>query len=255
MRRLVFAVCLLTAGCASFSDESKEQAELHMRIGTAHFDKREYAMALKSLLEAERLDPKNPLVHNNLGLTYFMREKYDLAERSLRRALSLKSDYSDARNNLARVLIEKKEYAVAEKELQTVFQDLTYVGAARAWTNFGLSRFHQKDWTGARDAFAKALAEHREDCISQTYYGRSLFELEDYRRAAEGLDRAINFCQRQSYDEPHYFSALAWYRSGDRDRAMARFEQITKLYSDGKYREKARAMLELLRKGQDETHR
>lgn len=226
-----------------------------MRIGTAHFDNGDYPMALKELLEAEKLDPSNPLVQNNLGLTYFMRERYDLAEQSLRKALSLNKDYTDARNNLARVLIENGRHKDAQAELELVLKDLTYAGVSRAWVNMGLSRFAQKNWRGARDAFAKALTGARDDCVAQTYYGRSLFELAEYPRAAEALDRAVGFCQRQNYDEPHYFSALAWYRAGDRERAAARFEQITKVYPDGQYREKARAMLDLIKKGQDETHR
>jgi len=242
-------------GCSSLSKDSEATADLHMRIGTAHFDNGDYPTALKELLEAEKLAPNNPLIHNNLGLTYFMRERYDLAEKSLRRAIELNEKYSDARNNLARVLIEVRKYKDAEAELNLVLKDLTYGGVSRAWINMGLLRFAQKNWRGSRDAFSKALAQAREDCVAQTFYGRSLFGLADYPSAAEALDRAVGFCQRQSYDEPHYFSALAWYRAGDRDRALARFEQITKLYPDGKYRDKARAMLDLIKKGQDETHR
>lgn len=240
---------LSLSACASFFDDSKERAELHMKIGTSHFENGNYPFALKELLEAEKLDPRNPLIQNNLGLTYFMRERYDLAEKHLRKALSLKSDYTDARNNLARVLIDVGRYKEAEAELKIVLDDLTYAASDKAWINFGLSRFNQKDWKGAREAFAKALQVSRDNCVANAYYGRSLFEAGDYSRASEALDRAIGFCQKQMYDEPHYYSALAWYRLGDRDRAVARFEEITNLYPQGKYRDKARAMLDLIRKG------
>lgn len=250
MRRIILiAVALTLSACASLSSEKKERAELHMRIGTGSFEAGDYPAALRELLEANRLDPDNAVVHNNLGLTYFMREKYDLAEKSLRRAIDLRPDYSDARNNLARVLIDLGRYPEAEAELRTVLADLTYGGIGRAWTNMGLSRFNQKDWKGAREAFRKAVADLRDDCVANTYLGRAHFELGDYSKAVDSLDRAVGFCQRQNYDEPHYFSALAWYRLGDRKRSLARFEEVSKLYPDGKYREKARAMVDLINKG------
>lgn len=241
----VFAI----SGCATFSNDSKERADLHLQIGTSYYEQGNYAFALKELLEGEKLDPKNPIIQNNIGLTYFMREKYDLAEKSLRRAVELKPDYSDARNNLARVLMERGKSAEAEAELKIVLADLTYGGTARAWTNLGLVRFNQKNFAGARDAFGKAVSESRDDCVANSYYGRCFFELGDYPKAVDSLDRAVGFCQRQMYDEPHYFSALAYYRLGDKDRSVARFEEVSKLYPEGKYRQKARAMLDLIKKG------
>lgn len=206
-------------------------------------------MALSSLLQAEKLDSQNPLIHNNLGLTYFMRQRLDLAESHLRKALSLKKDYSDARNNLARVLIEQKKDQEAEKEIQIVLADLTYPGIDRAYVNLGLSHFNRKQWAQAQQAFEKAVVANRENCLAHTYLGRSEFERSDYTRAAKTLDRAVTFCQKQFFDEPHYYSALAWYRLGDLNQSIARFEQVAKIYPDGQYKEKARAMLELIRKG------
>jgi outer membrane protein assembly factor BamD (BamD/ComL family) len=36
---------------------------------------------------------------------------------------------------------------------------------------------------------------------------------------------------------------------GDRSKSMARFEELVKIYPAGKYREKAKGMLDLIRKG------
>jgi Tfp pilus assembly protein PilF len=249
LRLLLSLLLCFLVSCATFFEDKKERAELHMRIANAHFENGNLPLALSENLQAEKLDPSNPIIQNNLGLTYFMRQRYDLSEKSLRKALSLKSNYTDARNNLARVLIETGRYAEAEKELDVVLADLTYSGGDRAWINKGLSRFKQKDWKESMAAFQNSLQVSRDNCTANTYYGRSLFELADYQRAADALDRAVGFCQKQSFDEPHYFSALAWYRLGDRDRAEARFKEISQIYPDGKYRDKARAMLNLLRKG------
>ncbi|MBX2988185.1 MAG: tetratricopeptide repeat protein [Bdellovibrionaceae bacterium] len=244
----VFSLLALSS-CASFFQGSQEKAELHMRIGNSYFAQGNYPLALKELLEAEKLDPKNALVQNNLGLVYFTRERLDLAEKHLRQATRLQENYSEARVNLSRVLIEAKKYKEAEDELNKALSDLTYAGFDRAWFNMGLLRFHQKNWAAAKSAFEKSLQGNRDNCLTNSYYGRSLFELGDYRRAAENLDKAVGFCQKQMFDEPHYYSAVAWYRLDEKDKSVARFQEIVKNYPEGKYREKARAMLDLIRKG------
>ena len=118
-------------GCASWQNQNKEKSLLYMQLGISQIDGEDYPNALKSLLEAEKLDSTNPVIQNNLGLTYFLRERYDLAEKHLTKAVNLDPKYSDARNNLARVLIEQTKYVAAEKELKIVLNDLTYSGFAK----------------------------------------------------------------------------------------------------------------------------
>ncbi len=250
MRFWIFPFILIVCtSCTSWKKDRQEKAELLLRIGSSHFASGQYPLALSTLLEAEKLDPENPVIQNNLGLTYFMRQRYDLAQNHLRRALSLNKNFSDARNNLSRVLIELNQYSEAEKEIRIVLADLTYTGTDRAYVNLGLSQFNRKDWKNAQASFEKSLASNRENCIAATYIGRCEFEREDYTNATTSFDRAISLCQKQLFDEPHYFSALTWYRLGQTQQSLARFEEVAKLYPDGAYREKARAMIELIRKG------
>lgn len=250
MRKWIIAICTLSMlGCASWGEKDKQKAELHLRLGSAQLNGGNYPDALRELLRAQELDPKNPVIQNNLGLVYFFRERYDLAEKHLRKSVDLDSTYTEGRNNLARVLIEKGQYANAEKELQVVMNDLTYPTPGKAYINLGLAKFNQKAYPEARSAFAKVLEATPDDCTASTYFGRTYFEVGDYAQAAESLDRAISFCQKNLFDEPHYYSALAYYRLGEKSKSMARFEELIKYYPTGKYRDKAKGMLGLLRKG------
>lgn len=246
---LTFSLFILTA-CATSGTKDAEKAELFLRMGSTQFENGNYPAALSDLLTAEQLDSKNAAVQNNLGLVYFMRQRFDLSEKHLRRALSLNNKYSEARNNLGRLLIEVGRFKEAEKELQIVIDDLTYSGVDNAYVNMGLAQFNQKNYTDAKANFLRAINSSRDNCIANAYYGRSYFELKEYDRAASALDTAIGFCQKALFDEPHYYSALTYYRLGDKDKSMARFSEIIKLYPDGKYREKSKAMLEMLRKAQ-----
>lgn len=250
MRKWIIALCSLSMlGCASWGEKDKKKAELYLQMGTSQIESGQYPAALRDLMKAEELDPANPVIQNNLGLVYFFRERYDMAEKHLKKALSLDGKYSEARNNLARVYIETGKYAPAEKEVRVVLDDLTYGSPDKAYINLGLIKFNQKDYPAARQAFERVLQSSPDDCIASTYFGRTFFETGEYPRAAETLDRAIGFCQKGLYDEPHYYSALAYYRIGDKSKSIARFEEIIKYYPTGKYREKAKGMLSLIRKG------
>ncbi len=244
---LTFSIFILAA-CVSASSKDSEKAELYLRMGSSQFESGNYPAAMSDLLKAEELDPNNPAVQNNLGLVFFMRQRYDLAEEHIRRALRINNKYSEARNNLARVLIEEGKPQEAVRELRVVLDDLTYPAVDKAYVNLGLAQFNLKNYTEAKNSFLQAINVSRDNCIANDYYGRSFFELKDYNSAAPALDTAIGFCQRALFDEPHYYSALAYYRLGNKEKAMARFAEIVKLYPDGKYREKSKAMLEMLRK-------
>jgi len=249
MRLFLVIILFLTASCASFS-ERKEKSDLHLQLGISYFDNANYPMALNEFLKAEQLQSNDPVVQNNLGLTYFMREKYELSEKHFRRAISIEPRFTDARNNLARLLIEKKQYDEAEKELRTVLNDLTYTGLEKAYINLGLSHFHQKKYDLAKTSFLKAIEQQQDSCVANNYYGRSLFEMTDYKRALVALERAISFCQKSYFDEPHYFSALTLYRMGEKDKSISRLQEVIKLYPQGRYQDRSRAMIDIIRKVQ-----
>jgi type IV pilus assembly protein PilF len=249
MLKFITILCFfLLASCASSSPDKTDRANLHQRIGLSYYETGNYPLALKEFKTAYELDPKNPAILNNLGLVYFHRERYDLAEQHVRKALAMNSEYTDARNNLARILIELKKYDEAEKELKLVIDDLTYTGIDRGYMNLGLLYFNQGEFQKARESFLKTVGLQKESCTANTYLGKSHFELKNYPKAAEILDNAIGFCQTSAYDEPHYYSALTYYRLGETEKSLARFEEILKLYPNGVFRDKSRAMLDLIKK-------
>ncbi len=236
---------LVLMGCAS--KDQKEEAQLHLQIGSAHLSQGNYPQALRELLIAEKLDPKNPVVQNNLGLAYFVRERLQEAEVHLQRALALDPAYTEARNNLVRILIERTRYDEARKEIAVVLADLTFPTPEKAWFNNGLIEFYTQNYTEAKESFSKALNVSREDCETHNFYGRSLYELKQFDNAAKALDQAVRFCQKSQIDEPHYYSALTYYQMGQKSKAKARMQEVVQNYTSGKYTEKAKQMLRIMR--------
>jgi Tfp pilus assembly protein PilF len=253
MKQFAALITILTLlshliGCTT-TEENKHKADLYVRLGAANLDSGKYALALKHFLQAESLDSENPVIQNNLGLTYFLRERFDLALVHFQKAVKVSPQFTDARNNLARTLVETGRYEEALQHLEIVQKDLTYPELDKAYINQGLLYFNQKKWPEAEESFRKAVKERTDSCYAQNYLGRTLFEQHNYSVAVDVLDKAIGFCQKMSFDEPHYYSALSMYRMGDKNKAMTRFQEIIKLYPTGAYQEKSRAMLDLLKKG------
>lgn len=244
---LLCTLISIVSSCASIEDvRTKQKADLHLRLGTNNLERGNYPDALKDLLLAETLAPKDPLVQNNLGLAYFMREKYDQAEIHIRKAIELEPKFTDAKNNLGRVLIEKKKFAEAKKYLNEVLEDLTYPMPGKAYINLGMAYFGEQSYSEAKDYFMKAITYDRENCLAQNFYARTLLELKDFKKALSAFDKAEAFCAKQSFDEPSYFSAVTSYRMGDSYKAKLKFEALVEKNSS--YREKAEQMLEVLRK-------
>ncbi|MES2856782.1 MAG: tetratricopeptide repeat protein, partial [Bdellovibrionota bacterium] len=184
---------------------------------------------------------------NNLGLAYYLRERPDMAAKHLLRAIELQPSNSEARNNYGRVLIDLNRYTEAISEIQTVLKDLTYNDPAKAHVNLGLAYFRMQKYTEAKKSLTEALRLNRENCLAYSLYGRTLFEMNEFNSAANALDSAVIVCKNAKMDEPHYFSGLAYYKLGKTSSAIARMEELTKLYPGSKYAKKAESLLKLMK--------
>lgn len=244
---LLFLTFGFLIGCQSF-EEKETRSNYIMQSGVALYEAGHYPEALRDLTKAYKLNPRSPAICNALGLAYHARGRSDLGIKYLLEALSNDPGFTEARNNLVRIYIEVKDFKSAYQQLVLVKKDLTYSALDRVYVNEGLLYFDQKQYEKALAPFEKAIEYSRDNCPAHHLYGKSLFELKRYAEAAVALDRAINFCQKTGSDEPHYLSALAHYRSGDKRKAAVRFEEITKLYPNGDYYEKSKSLLEIVKK-------
>lgn len=245
---LLFFLATALAGCAGRTrTDNKTRALLRLEIGTSHLMNGNYPAALSELLAAEKLDPTEPTIQNNLGLAYLVREKYDDAERCFKKAIKLKKDYTDARNNLGRLYIDVGLYDKAISELEIAAADLTYPQPEKSWANLGQALFFAQKYERAKIALQNSLKERRDSCFTMNYYGRTLFELKNFKTAAESLDQAVKLCEKSDFDEPHFYSALSFIKLGQLDQARARLTEVIKLYPRGQYNQKAQEMLETLK--------
>lgn len=219
-----------------------------LRMGVSQIEAGDYPSALKTLLQAEQLNPGDAVIQNNLGLAYFYRDRVDLAEKHLRLSLAARPDYTEASNNLGRILSDRGKNVEAIEVLRKAQNDLTYPKPAKIFLNLGIALFRNKQYDEAREQFRKTLEFGRDNCLAQSFLGRTYFESKDFKTATEVLDRAVGFCKASQFDEPHYYSALAYYQLGMKSQTESRLEEVIKIYSQGKYTEQAKSLLETIRR-------
>lgn len=247
MRRVICTILvLLLAGCATANKSDKERAFLHLKIGTAYLAQGQYPAAMSELLKAEGMDPHNPQILNNLGLAFYVRGRLQQAEGKFRAAVKEDSTFSDAKNNLARVLLDQSRTKEALKILQQVEGDLTYPYPEKTFSHLGMAYFQLGEYQKAETYLSRSLAVRRQNCMTASYYGRTLQELKRTQEAAQALDQAIDYCREVHYEDPLYFSAMSYFSLGDKEKTRARIEELLKDYPKSKYVAKAKGMLELL---------
>ncbi len=249
IRHAILAICVvLLSGCNHLTREDEERSRLLLRMGVSQMEAGDYPNALRTMLEAEKLNPKDAVIQNNLGLAFFYRDRLDMSEKHLRLAVAARPDYTEAINNLGRILSERGKNAEAIAILSKAQGDLTYPKPAKISLNLGIAQFRHRQFDEAREQFRKTLEYGRDNCLAQNYLGRTFYETRDYKSASETLDRAVGFCKASQFDEPHYYSALAYYQLGQKEQAESRLEEVTKIYSQGKYTEQAKTLLETIRR-------
>jgi len=243
-------IFIFLTGCASFDSSKRlEKAELHMQIGIAYLQKENYPLALREFLNAEDLAPNNGAIQSNLGLVYFLRERYDLSEKHYLKAIALNKNYTEAKNNLARMYIETNQLKKAEPLLVEAAKDLTFTDYASVNVNYGVLEYKKKNYPLSKSYLKKALEINREDCQGHLYLGRNYLDTQDTALAVDELEKAIPFCQPTGDDDAMYYAALAHFRNNQRDQAMVRFEELIQIFPNGKNSDKAKKMLDLLKKG------
>ena len=174
-------------------------------------------------------------------------KEYELSIQAITNAIEEKPTYSEAHNNLGRVYIEIKDFKSARKHLDLAAKDLTYPHKDKVWFNLGLSYFMQNRYKKSQSYFLKSISANRSHCLSYNYYGRAAIELQDFKKATKIFDQAIFHCRKKGTDEPHYYSAIALFRTGYKSKAIARLKEGQKLFPRGKNRNKIDEMMKLMK--------
>jgi tetratricopeptide (TPR) repeat protein len=120
--RIIFGMAflfLVASSGLSFAQDANSQSLLS---GMEEHRNGDYAKALESFLQAEKLSPKDADTPFYIGLTYLQLKQEKEAVNYFKKTIKLNPDYLDAHFQLGMVLIQEKNFEEAISHLEKVFR-------------------------------------------------------------------------------------------------------------------------------------
>jgi type IV pilus assembly protein PilF len=219
-------LCLAAAGllsCGGQRAQDNEQLAVAKReIGEAYMRQGDFTAALRELLESEKLNPRDPLVHDALGLCYMARKRMPDAITHFKRAVDLKPTFTAARNNLGAAYLAIEEWDAAIAIFDEIKQDVLYATPQFALSNLGMAYYHKNDYQSALNYYRDALRIQPDLVNALVGMGRTYLALNQGRQALPHLERAVRLAPRAP--EIHFLLAEAYLLTGQGSQARTAYE-------------------------------
>lgn len=148
---------LTLMACASNTVHEKNIAAATVELGEVHLNQGNFTAALEEFLNAEKVLPNDPYLHNDIGIAYMGKERFALAEEHFKLSIALNPDYIPAKNNLGAAYLKQKKYDKAIECYNSFSEDLLYSTPHFAFSNIGWAYIGKKDYNLAEKSFLKAL--------------------------------------------------------------------------------------------------
>ena len=192
---------LFLSSCATPGnrENKKEDAYSKRNIGEANIIQGNYTAALKELLDAEKLNPDDPITHFYLGIVYKKKQLPDLAITRFKKAIELNSGYSQARNNLGVMYLDIKDWDSAIATFKDVLSDLLYATPQFPLANIGRAYFNKKEYDLAETYFKKALEKQPNFIIALNGLGETYIITQNYPKAIEVYEKAVQYNNHDPY--------------------------------------------------------
>jgi Tfp pilus assembly protein PilF len=250
---LLAALLVAPLGCASTKGvddptSTVAQARSHYDIGLDHLRQQRVALAVRELLLAEKLNPRDPYVHLALAEAYRRRGLLEQARTELNESLAIDPALQSARLNLAAVLIQMERYPESISEGRKLVDDPTFPAPWQALVNIGWAQYRLGQRAEAQASFELAL-EYQPD------FWRAMLNLGIL--AADGGDRARALARfhevlaqrpgRFAEAEVNYRIAEIHVAQGDREQALEHLTTVVTNGRSGEWTKRSEEMLALLR--------
>lgn len=237
-----------TTKAADDATSKVAQARSHYDIGLDHLRQQRIPLAVRELLTAEQMNPRDPYVHLALAEAYRRRNMLEQARTELLTSLTIDPALQSARLNLAAVLIQMDRYPESIVEARKLVDDPTFPAPWQALVNIGWAQYRLGQRAEAQASFELAL-EYRPD------FWRAMLNLGIL--AAEGGDQAralARFHEVLAQQPGRYAEAEVNCRiaeihvaQGDREKALEHLTAVVTKGRSGEWTKRSEEMLALLR--------
>ena len=234
---------LLLFGCG-LSVERQNQARSHYTLGLSHLQSGSPTMALKELLEAEKLNTNDAEIQAVLAHAYQVKKAFAKAEQHYLKALKLSDHDPRYQNNLAALYIDMEQWDQAIDYFGKASANLLFMRTEVALTGTGYAYFRKGDYPAAVKAYQEAAAIAPGYAPIRLRLGEVFYALGQDEAAREQLEKALN--QSPNYSEAHYRLGLVLLREEKRDNAADALRRVVALAPDSEWGRKSAALLETL---------
>ncbi|MFB3926120.1 MAG: tetratricopeptide repeat protein [Syntrophales bacterium] len=228
------------AGCAN-----EKAANIHLNMGLAYLESRQYSSALKELMDAEKENPQDPRIHYYLGITYHAKNLPDEAIRELKKAVEIKTDYSEAYNYMGMVYDGMGRYDLAIQSFKNALSNILYETPSYAMNNMAWSYFKKGDYDSALLQFSEAL-KHEPNMMNhaalEKNIGVVLYRKSNPNSAVMHLKRSLEIAP--DFVEARYWLGKCYLLNKDRKSAISEFNAVIKAAPDSEFALRARSELD-----------
>ncbi len=241
--RNIIVWVMLLVGCATAENESgsgaktltgEERAAMLVQIANSSLLEGNPTLALKNLLEAERLDQSNPELYHSKALAFYQKKDLKKAQESVEHALHLNPKFTAANNTLGKILLDLGKVERSKQYFIEALKDPLYVETYKPKTNLGIAYYRTKELKLAKKQFDQVVEESPDTaCVAHYYKGHIAYKTHQLDEAILEYNRATRrFCSH--FPEAHYALGIAYYKSKRYQDARRKFVEIQDLFPNSR---------------------
>ncbi|MGC9975393.1 MAG: tetratricopeptide repeat protein [Syntrophales bacterium] len=250
IRHAALMACVIALAACAMSPWDQERADSHVNIGTAYLGTGQYNDALKEILEAEKLSPRDPKVHYYLGISYYRKGFTDNAVDEFKKAIALKSDYSEAQNYLGVIYLEKGQWDTAIEYFKKTLSNMLYETPDKALFNMGMAYSGKRDYENALKNFEEAKNKKPTTvppALIDLYMGLTCYAQGDTKKAVSYFKSSIK--TDPNLLQSRYSLGLSYVKLHDPEKAKAEFKAIIDASPDSELGKEAKKSLDSIVSG------
>ena len=154
---ILASILLLSGACATTPSTAEKKLLAQKKYDEAKGPGTSKKEKYKKLMEAIRMEPKQPLYRVGLGDEYFKDEKYDKAERMYLSALKVDPEYMIAHRMLGRLYMQKGQWDDATRNLRRALDQPNVINPVQLYNWLAYSEYRKGNLPKAEKAWLRAL--------------------------------------------------------------------------------------------------
>lgn len=219
----VFVVGCAARQSASTSQLMSDKAAVQYQFAYDFYVQNQKIRALRAVLEAIKISPKNPDARNLLGLIYFRQGKLEQGVEEFKKAIALDPKLSEIHNNLGTLYYEQKRYVKALASLKNALENPLYLYPERIYNNLGLVHMAMGDAEKARESYERAITLRSDFFLPYLNLAKLWMGKGETARAKALFQQTINFCRDCS--EPYYHLGSLLLKERQKKAAFKHFKK------------------------------